>query len=106
MEAAKLFPLQMDAAKTEWTSTLSGMSTGGSKQVVVDDSGQESTMSPFNAHPETGFRVVSPNGASQDAFRTPEGNIIRPDQQLETPEGDPIIPSGNPSDFDQQNLCP
>ena len=101
MEAAKLFPLQMDAAKTEWTSTLSGMSTGGSKQVIVDDSGQESTMSPFNVHPETGFRVVSPNGASRDAFRTPEGNIIRPDQDLETPEGDPIIPSGNPSDFDQ-----
>lgn len=106
MSAADQMSWDLEMPKNEWTSSISGTNVDGTQQVILNQNGSLSTMNPLDASLDTGFRVVTPSSwelpkPQGDAFITPEGDTILPDESRETPGGDIITPSGNPYDYGQ-----
>lgn len=104
MNAADQMSWDMEMPDNEWTSSITGTKDRGVKQVILDRSGSVSTMNPLDTNLSTGFRVVTPSSwdlpkPRGDAFMTPEGDDILPDQSLETPSGSVIDPGDTPYDY-------
>lgn len=94
----------LETPASEWTATMSDLDVPNAKQIILNQDGSSSSLNPLESNLQTGFRVVTPEGSDlpkpqADPFMLPDGNIIRPDQSLMTPEKQIIEESGNPYDY-------